>query len=109
RNAYAFLGNLNPEALALVRNSFATAGSTFGNRINPDTGAAQTGAGATIGGNGAGSALLWGGTPCAGFTAVSKIWSPQVQQYTTNDTDTYNAQAGVRGRFGSDWRWDVSY
>jgi outer membrane receptor protein involved in Fe transport len=109
RNAYAFLNNLNPEALALVRNSFGTALSVFGNRINPETGSAQTGAGATIGGNGAGSALLWGGTPCAGFTAVSKIWSPQVQQFTTNDTDTYGATVGVRGRFGSDWRWDVSY
>jgi outer membrane receptor protein involved in Fe transport len=109
RNAYAFLNQLNPEALALVRNAFGTAGSTFGALANPETGAALGGFGATVGGNGAGSALLWGGTPCAGFTAVRKVWSPQVQQFTTQSSDTWGATAGVRGRFGADWRWDASY
>ena len=109
RNQYAFLNQLNAEALAQVRNSFGTSSSTFGALRNPDTGAALSGFGATVGGNSAGAALLWGRAPCAGFTAVRKVWSPQVQQFTSSESETWNATIGMRGRFGGDWRWDASY
>jgi outer membrane receptor protein involved in Fe transport len=89
RNAYAFLGQLNPEALNLVRNAF--------NR-SP-----------TTGGTNNATAALWGQNPCANFTAIKKVWNPQIQQYTTNDTETWRVTAGMKGRFGRDWKWDSYY
>jgi outer membrane receptor protein involved in Fe transport len=89
RNQYAFLGQLGPEALNLVQNAF--------NR-SP-----------TTGGTNSATAALWTQNPCANFTAVKKVWNPQLQQYTTNDTETWRVTAGARGRFGRDWKWDTYY
>jgi outer membrane receptor protein involved in Fe transport len=89
RNAYAFLNQLDPQALNLVQSAF--------NR-SP-----------TTGGTNAATANLWTATPCANFTAIKKVWNPQIQQYTTNDTETWRVTAGARGRFGRDWKWDTYY
>jgi outer membrane receptor protein involved in Fe transport len=89
RNAYAFLNQLDPEALNAVQSAF--------NR-SP-----------TTGGTNSATAALWTQNPCANFTAIKKVWNPQLQQYTTNDTDTWRVTAGAKGRFGRDWKWDAYY
>jgi outer membrane receptor protein involved in Fe transport len=89
RNAYAFLNQLSPEALNQVQSAF--------NR-SP-----------TTGGTNAATAALWTQNPCANFTAIRKVWNPQIQQYTTNDTERVTALVGVKGQFGRDWRWDSYY
>ncbi|MFO7324500.1 MAG: TonB-dependent receptor [Pseudomonadota bacterium] len=89
RNSYAFLHQLTPEALNQVQSAF--------NR-SP-----------TTGGTNAATAALWSQNPCAGFTAIKKVWNPQIQQWTENESDTWSATAGIKGRFGRDWRWDVYY
>ena len=63
----------------------------------------------TTGGTNSATAALWTQNPCANFTAIKKVWNPQLQQYTTNDTETWRVTAGARGRFGRDWRWDTYY
>jgi outer membrane receptor protein involved in Fe transport len=88
-DSYAFLNQLSPEALNQVQAAF-----------NRNPGASGTNAA---------TAALWGQNPCAGFTALRKVWNPQIQQYATSDTDTWRAVAGVRGRFGGDWRWDAYF
>jgi hypothetical protein len=94
RNAYAFLNTLSPEALYQVQNAFNNSTSTGGNAF----GAAASGIGS-----------LFGTTPCTGSTAIRKVWNPQLQQSSTNSSDRLTAQAGLRGRFGADWRWDTNY
>jgi outer membrane receptor protein involved in Fe transport len=89
RNAYAFLNQLSPEALTQVQSAF--------NR-SP-----------TTGGTNAATAALWTQNPCANFTAIRKVWNPQIQQYTTNDSERVTVLAGVKGQFGRDWRWDSYY
>jgi outer membrane receptor protein involved in Fe transport len=89
RNAYAFLNQLSPEALNQVQRA---------NNRSPGTGTSN-----------AATSALWGTNPCTGFTAIKKVWNPQVQQYTTQDSDTWRAVAGVRGRFGQDWKWEGYY
>jgi len=93
RNSYAFLENLSPEALYRVQNA-------FGNSLTA--------------GGGTGLNLLYGAFPCGNpgnntYTAIRKVWNPQVQQYTRSKNETMGAVAGVKGRFGSDWRWDAYY
>jgi hypothetical protein len=94
RNSYAFFQNLSPAALFQVQNAFnnstTAGGSAFGS------------AASVLGG-------LYGSTPCNGSTAIRKVWNPQLQQFTRTKTDRWSAQAGLRGRFGSDWRWDFTY
>ncbi len=46
---------------------------------------------------------------CGGFTALRKVWNPQVQQWTEQESETMRVTTGVKGRFGRDWRWDVYY
>jgi outer membrane receptor protein involved in Fe transport len=89
RNAYAFLSQLDPTALNQVQ---------VANNRSSGTGTSN-----------AATSALWGANPCAGFTAIKKVWNPQVQQFTEQDTDTWSAMAGVRGRFGQDWKWDAYY
>ena len=89
RNAYAYLNQLDPTALNQVRVS---------NNRSQTTGTSNSA-----------TAALWGANPCRGFTAVKKVWNPQIQQWTEQDTDTWSAMAGVRGRFGQDWKWDLYY
>ncbi len=89
RNAYAFLGHVNPEALYQVQRAFNN---------SPAAG----------GGNSALTAL-YGSSPCSGFTALRKVWNPQIQQWTSQESETWRAVAGVKGRFGRDWRWDAYY
>jgi outer membrane receptor protein involved in Fe transport len=88
-NAYAFLNQLGPEALTAVQQGFGNASTT----------------GATN------SALvaLYGGAPCGGFTTIKKVWNPQVNQWTSQQSNTWRAVSGLRGRFGSDWRWEAYY
>jgi outer membrane receptor protein involved in Fe transport len=93
RNAYAFLNNLSPEALYQVQNGFGNS--------------------ATAGG-GPGVASLYSSFPCGApggnsFTAIRKVWNPQVQQFTTQQQETMRGVAGVRGRLGGDWRWETYY
>ena len=112
RNAYAFLSQLSPEAFSQVQRSFSTATSAFGAIPDPNPsagGAPLAGASATAGSTGNVNTQLFGSSPCNGFTAVRKVWNPQIQQYTSQTSDTWNAMAGVRGRFGSDWRWESYY
>ncbi len=89
RNSYAFLRQLSPEALNAVQSAF--------NR-SPTTGGANSA-----------TAALWGQNPCTNFTAIKKVWNPQIQQYTTNEAETWRVLAGIRGRFGRDWKWDGYY
>jgi outer membrane receptor protein involved in Fe transport len=110
RNAYAYLRNLSPEALFQLQSAFTTSNTlatNFGAKFGPD-GLALSGASNTAGG-GAGLDTIYGPTPCAGFTAVRKVWNPQLDQWTTSEAETMRTVLGVKGRFGRDWRWDVSY
>jgi len=107
RNAYAFLNNLSPEALGQVQRAFS-AGGNYGDIIDPKTGALLTGA-STVAAGGAGNAgldTLYGPAPCQGSTEIRKVWNPQLKQYTTQVQEPWRAVLGLRGRFGSDWRWD---
>jgi outer membrane receptor protein involved in Fe transport len=93
RNSYAFLNNLSPDALYQVQNAFGNS------------------AGA---GGGTGLSSFFGTFPCGNpggnsFTAIRKVWNPQVQQYTSQKSETMRAVAGMRGRFASDWRWEAYY
>jgi outer membrane receptor protein involved in Fe transport len=88
KNSYAFLNTLDPEALTRLQQN--------------------TGTSATAGG-GSGLQLLYGDNPCSGYTAMRKVWNPQVQQKTTQHSETMRVVAGIKGRFGRDWRWDASY
>ncbi|HWL63557.1 MAG TPA: TonB-dependent receptor [Steroidobacteraceae bacterium] len=94
RNAYAFLNTLSTEALYQVQNAFSNSSGTGGNAF----GAAASGIGS-----------LYGSQPCAGSTAISKVWNPQLQQTSSDSSDRLTAQIGLKGRFGSDWRWDTNY
>jgi outer membrane receptor protein involved in Fe transport len=94
RNAYAFLNTLSTEALYQVQNAFGNSNSTGGNAF----GAAASGIGS-----------LFGTAPCAGSTAISKVWNPQLQQTSSDSSDRLTAQVGLKGRFGADWRWDTNY
>lgn len=89
RNANAFLYNLSPEALFQVQRAFNN---------SPTAGA----------GNSALSAL-YGGSPCSGFTAIRKVWNPQIQQWTSQESETWRVVAGFKGHFGGDWQWDAYY
>jgi len=89
RNSYAFLNNLSQEALLQVQSAFGRSG--------------------TAGAGNAGVQALYGGNPCSGMTAIRKLWNPQIWRETSSDTNTYNGLAGVKGRFGTDWRWDAYY
>ncbi|MFO7324176.1 MAG: TonB-dependent receptor [Pseudomonadota bacterium] len=89
RNAYAFLYNLSPEALHAVQSNFGNSG--------------------TAGQGNLGVQQLYGANPCTNMTAIRKLWDPQIQRWTEQKSDTYSATLGLRGRFGSDWRWDVYY
>ncbi|MFO7324180.1 MAG: TonB-dependent receptor [Pseudomonadota bacterium] len=84
RDAYAFLYNLTPEALEMVQEAFNN---------NPSSGP--------------GPDYLVGSNPCAGFTSIYKVWNPQINQGTRQQSETMRAVVGLRGRFGSDWRWDA--
>jgi len=116
RNAYAFLNNLTPEALLQLQSAFGTAGNVFGARVDQNTGTLLAGAssstagGSTGAGGGAfsGTDVLYGTTPCAGFTALRKVWSPQVNRWTDQVQEPWRMLVGLRGRFGGDWRWDTS-
>ncbi len=114
RNSYAFLSNLPAAALNQVRSAFGLAAtvpntpSTFGAIIDQQTGVLATGASITAAG-GSGTALspLYNpDTACSGYTAMRKIWDSQVQRYTTQKSEPWNMVAGIRGRFGGDWRWE---
>jgi outer membrane receptor protein involved in Fe transport len=89
RNANAFLYNLSPEALYQVQRAFN----------NSPTAAGGTGA----------LTALYGGSPCSGFTAIRKVWTPQIQQWTTQESETWRVVAGIKGSFGLDWRWEAYY
>jgi outer membrane receptor protein involved in Fe transport len=88
RNAYAFLNNLTPEALYEVQRAFGRSSTA---------------------GGGPGINTLFGDVPCRGFTAVRKVWNPQIQQWTEQRSETVRAVAGLRGRFGNDWQWEAYY
>jgi outer membrane receptor protein involved in Fe transport len=107
RNDYAFLNNLSPAAQAQVRNTFAVNGN-YGNIIDPTTGALMAGAATTTGG-GASTGLdtLYGNNACNGYTALRKVWNPQFNQFTHQVQEPFNTTAGIRGRFGGDWRWET--
>src|SRR5690606_27080559 len=70
RNAYAFLGNLSPEALYQVQNAFSNSPTA---------------------GGGSGVDTLYGSNPCNGYTALRKVWNPQIQQWTSNESETIRA------------------
>jgi outer membrane receptor protein involved in Fe transport len=86
RDANAFLGQLSPEALEALQRGFN----------NQNTA-----------GNGGFASYLFGDNPCAGFTAVKKVWSPQFQRFSSNTSETMGTTVGVKGRFGADWSWDA--
>src|SRR5690606_28820405 len=74
----------------------------------PSTGALLSGFARTAGG-GTGLDSLYGPYACNGFSAMAKVWNPQIQQWTDQQSDTARVTAGVKGRFGGDWRWDAYY
>lgn len=89
RNGYYFLANLDPEALDVVKRAFGNS--------------------SMIGGGNSALTALYGPSPCAGFTAVRKVWNPQIQQWTTQSSATWHVLGGLRGRFADDWRWEGYY
>ncbi|MDQ2640188.1 MAG: TonB-dependent receptor [Pseudomonadota bacterium] len=89
RNSYAFLNQLTPEALNAVQSAFNRSPST--------------------GGTNSATAALWGTNPCNGFTAIRKVWNPQIQQSSTSNSKTFSGTMGLKGRFGQDWRWETYY
>jgi len=110
RNAYAFLNNLSPEALYQVQRAFGSAGGSYGALTNPNTGALLTGfAATTSGGASTGLDTLYGPNACGGYTAMRKAWDPQIERWTTNESDTLSLTASIKGRFGSSWKWDAYY
>jgi outer membrane receptor protein involved in Fe transport len=88
RNAYAFLNNLESDALVQLQRAF-----------NNSAGA----------GSASGASILYGLTPCLNYTAVRKVWEPQFSSFTGNEVETMRVVGGVKGRFASDWRWDAYY
>jgi len=112
RNSYAFLQNLSPEALYQVQRAFAvpSGANTVYGAIPGASGALLTGGTITAsGGASTGLDALYGPNACNGFTAMRKVWNPQVQQWTSNESETMRMVAGVKGRFGGDWRWEGYY
>jgi outer membrane receptor protein involved in Fe transport len=110
RNAYAFLNTLSPEALYQVQRAFGTAGGTYGALTNPANGSLLSGfASTTSGGASTGLDTLYGPYACGGFSVVRKVWDPQIQRWTTNESDTVSFTSGLKGRFGSTWQWDAYY
>jgi outer membrane receptor protein involved in Fe transport len=107
RNSYAFLDALTPEALEQVRGAFGSGGS-HGAIIDQQTGGLLAGFSSTAGG-GSGLDTIYGPSPCQGFTAMRKVWNPQLEQWTHQVQEPWRAVAGLRGRFGEDWRWEVYY
>ncbi|HTQ36137.1 MAG TPA: TonB-dependent receptor [Steroidobacteraceae bacterium] len=108
-NSYAFLNTLAPEARSKIANSFSTGATTgtFGNIVDQTTGALLTGGNVTAGGGAStGLDVIYGPNPCSGFTAMRKVWYPQLQRYTNQVQEPWRAKVGVRGRFGSDWKWE---
>src|SRR5690606_27215154 len=108
RNAYPFLYGLSDEALYQVQQA---AGSiTYHALQDPVTGALLSGhATDTGGGIATGPGALWGNNPCNNQSVIRKVWNPQVQQWSTNDSETVRLVTGIKGRFGSDWNWDAYY
>jgi outer membrane receptor protein involved in Fe transport len=98
-DAYAFLNELSPEALTAVQN--AGSGTL--------TGSLTTWGNATTAGSGSGLNALYGNNPCSGFTAVRKVWNPQVEQWTSQEQEPMRGLIGIKGRFGKDWRYDIYY
>jgi len=98
-DAYAFLNELSPEALTAVQNAGSGA----------NTGSLTTWGNATTAGSGSGLNTLFGANPCTGFTAVRKVWNPQVQQWTSQEQEPIRGLVGLKGRFGGDWRYDAYY
>jgi outer membrane receptor protein involved in Fe transport len=113
RNAYAFLYGLSPEALYQLQRGaggvVSSPGSNYHSLQNPVTGQVLSGFNPGIGGQTSGVGGLWGANPCGGYTAVRKVWNPQLQQWTDQESETMRVLAGVKGRFGGDWRWDAYY
>jgi outer membrane receptor protein involved in Fe transport len=99
RNSYAYLNQLSPEALTALQS--AGSGAVTGNLT--------TWGNATTAGAGAGLDTLYGTNPCNGFTAVRKVWNPQVQQTTTQTQEPIRGLVGIKGRFGRDWRYDAYF
>ncbi len=112
RNAYAFLNDLSPEALYQVQKAFGVGGlvAYYGTLQNPETGALLTGFPASTGGSASpGLSALYGDSACSGFSVVRKVWDPQIQRWTSNNSETLSFTTGVKGRFGQSWNWDVYY
>src|SRR5690606_13488316 len=64
---------------------------------------------AVTAGSGSGLNSLYGNSPCTGFTAVRKVWSPQVEQWTDQEQEPVRGLIGIKGRFGGDWRYDAYF
>lgn len=99
RNSYAYLNQLEPEALTALQ--LAGSGQVTGNL--------NAWGNATTAGAGAGLDSLYGTTPCSGFTAVRKVWNPQIRQTTTQKQEPVRGLVGIKGRFGQDWRYDAYF
>ena len=107
RNDYAFLEGLSPEAQNQIRSNFGN-GANYGAIIDQQTGSLLQGFSNTTGG-GSGLDNIYGPSPCQGFTAMRKVWNPQLEQWTTQRQEPWRAVLGVRGRFGRDWRWETYF
>src|SRR5690606_8320386 len=46
---------------------------------------------------------------CGGHSVMRKVWDPQIQRWTTNESDTLSVTTGIKGRFGGSWSWDAYY
>jgi len=96
-DSYAFLANLSPDAIAALMAAATTrnpGSSNSGNAPGTGNGAAQ---------------LLYGQNPCIGHAGVYKVWNPQIQQRTEQQSETLRGVMGVKGRLGNNWRWDAYY
>ena len=94
-NSYAFLSQLDPQALLAVQTA-SLQGSTASQGNSPNTGN--------------GTESLWrGGAPCNGGTTIYKEWNDQYELDVDNNTRTLRGVVGAKGRWGDSWRWDTYY
>jgi outer membrane receptor protein involved in Fe transport len=96
----AYLSTLTPAALAELQRVASTPANANANVAGnlPTAGSAQQG-----------NAVFRGTTPCRGMAGLTKVWDSQMSQITTRTSETVRGVIGVKGRFGTDWRYDAYY
>ena len=100
RDANAYLSTLSPAALAELQRVASTPANpnVFAPGNLPTAGSGQFG-----------NSVFRGNTPCTGMAALTKVWDAQMSQITKRTSETVRGVIGLKGRFGTDWRYDAYY